>query len=125
MSEEVRGYDPFTPTVRFLPKRKLRPKFAITTSLSAPGVYPEPPVVPRLYVRLAVPNRKVPLAEAFAENLVEEGTTALFELETHCGPAEALVVICRFHWRLKLICAELTWLKLICAVLEAPLVLAP
>jgi hypothetical protein len=32
------------------------------------------------------------LAEAFAENLVEAGTMALFELEIHCGPAEALVV---------------------------------
>src|ERR1035438_7698889 len=125
MREEVREYDRLTQTVSFLPKRRLRPKFGVTTSLSAPGVYAEPPVVPRLYIRLAVPNRKVPLAEAFAEKFVEEGMMALFELETHCGPAEALVVICRFHWRLKLICAELTWLELICAVLGAPLVLAP
>jgi hypothetical protein len=67
-------------------------------------------VVPWLYIRLAVPYRKVSLAEAFAEMPVEEGKMALFELEIHCGPAEALVARCGFHWRLKLNCTVLAWL---------------
>jgi len=41
---------------------------------------------------------------------VEEGKMALFELEIHCGPAEALVARCGFHWRLKLNCTVLAWL---------------
>jgi hypothetical protein len=39
------------------------------------------------------------LIEALTKAFIEEGTTALFELDIHCGPAETLVVICRFHWR--------------------------
>ena len=47
----------------------------------------------------ADPNRNWSVIVALAETLVEEGTTALFELSIHCGPTETFVVICRFHSR--------------------------
>ena len=81
----------------------------MTISLSAPSIYPEPPTFHGCTLRLAVPNRKVSLAEALAAILVEEGTMALLELETHCGPTEALADL-GFHWRLKPNWRVLAWL---------------
>jgi hypothetical protein len=49
--------------------------------------------------------------EALAATFVEDGTMLLSELEIHCGPKDALVEILRFHWRVMLNCAVLTWLK--------------